>query len=202
MADNGQRDDDRDNPLDSGFRGLMRGLRDLVTQIADPTAPARPQPVSSPGRRPPRPNPRTVAANSAGAREPAVDVFDEGDVIRVVADMPGADPATLKVRGVGDRLAIAASGSARRYERIVTLPAPVRADRAAPPTFINGIMEILLPADRTPAIEERPAATANGETSGAVKPQSAQADFAAQPSAQGFNPRDLRPSSGSPREER
>src|SRR3954452_16774349 len=177
MADNGQRDDDHDSPLDSGFRGLMRGLRDLVTQIADPTAPARPQPISSPGRRPPRPNPRTVTANSAGARKPAVDVFDEGAFIRVVADMPGADPATLKVRGVGNRLAIAASGSARRYERIVTLPAPAFADRAAPPTFINGIMEILLPADRTSAMEERPTTTANGETNGALRPQSAPADL-------------------------
>jgi HSP20 family molecular chaperone IbpA len=203
MADNGQRDDDRDNPLDSGIRGLMRGLRDLVTQIADPTAPPRPQPVSSPGRRPPRPNPRTVTANSAGAREPAVDVFDEGEFIRVVADMPGADPATLKVRGVGNRLAIASSGSARRYERIVTLPAPAHADRAAPPTFINGIMEILLPADRTPAIEERPIATANGETNGAVRPQPAQAGFVAEGhSAGGFNPSDLRLSNGNPHEER
>src|SRR3954452_15638013 len=67
MADNGQRDDDYDNPLDSGFRGLMRGLRDLVTQIADPTAPARPQPVSSPGRRPPPPPPPARTGSAAGA---------------------------------------------------------------------------------------------------------------------------------------
>jgi HSP20 family molecular chaperone IbpA len=204
MADNGQWDDpDRDNPIDTGLRGLMRGLRDLVTQIADPTAPPRPQPVSSPGRRPPRPNPRTVAANSAGAREPAVDVFDEGEVIRVVADMPGADPATLKVRGVGNRLAIAAAGPARRYERIVTLPAPAHADRAAPPTFINGIMEILLPADRTPTTEEHLLVTTNGESNGLPKPQSAQADFVDEGHSAGdFNPSDLRLSNGVSREER
>lgn len=180
MADNGQRDEhDRDNPIDTGFRGLMRGLRDLVTQIADPTAPPRPQPTNSPGRRPPRPNPRTVNANSAGVREPAVDVFDEGDLIRVVADMPGADPTTLKVRGVGNRLAIAAGGSARRYERIVVLPAPVHADRAAPPTFINGIMEILLPADRPDPQEERLLPPAHGEANGVRPPQPTETGFVA-----------------------
>lgn len=172
MADNGRGEgNERDNPIDSGFRGLMRGIRDLVTQIADPTAPARPQPVSSPGRRPPRQGARTVAANSAGAREPIVDVFDEGELIRVVADMPGADPATLKVRGVGNRLAIAAAGPARRYERIVVLPAPVLADRAAPPTFINGIMEILLPIERAAQVEDRPGPPPRAEGSGGAPQQ-------------------------------
>lgn len=149
MTGNGQGDTGhRDTSGDNGFRGLMRGLRDIMTQIADPTATPRPQPISRPGRRPPRNNPRAVSANSAGAREPFVDVFDEGDFIRVVADMPGADPATLKVRGTADHLSIIATGPARRYERLLILPAPVHPERAAPPTFINGIMEILLPAER------------------------------------------------------
>lgn len=163
MAGNGN--GSGDNP-DNGFRGLMRGLRDFVTQIADPTATPRPQPVSRPGRRPPRDNPRAVTANSAGAREPLVDVYDEGEFIRVVADMPGADPATLRVRGVDDRLTIVASGPARRYERLIVLPAPVHPERAAPPTFINGIMEILLPAERpappTEAAEALPETTSDG----------------------------------------
>lgn len=147
MAYTGGGDDaKRDNP-DNSFRGMMRGLRDFVTQIADPTAPQRPQAINSPGRRPPRGGPRTVTASSTGAREPIVDVFDEGAFIRVVADMPGADPATLKVRGADDRLAIVATGPARRYERVLTLPMSVSPEDAAPPTFINGIMEILLPVN-------------------------------------------------------
>lgn len=152
MAYTGGDEAKRDNP-DNGFRGMMRGLRDFVTQIADPTAPQRPQAVNSPGRRPPRGGPRTVTASSTGAREPIVDIFDEGEFIRVVADMPGADPATLKVRGADDRLAIVAAGPARRYERVITLPMPVTPEDAAPPTFINGIMEILLPVNR-PSVPE------------------------------------------------
>lgn len=144
------RRDDPENIIDAGLRGLARGiegLRGFVTQIADPTAPPRPKPVGGPGRRPPRRQSRPLPANSAGAREPLVDIFDEGALIRVVADMPGADPDTLRLEGVGSRLTIAAAGPARRYERTVTLPAAVHAEEIAP-TFVNGIMEVLLPAVR------------------------------------------------------
>jgi HSP20 family protein len=167
MAYTGGGDDaKRDNP-DNGFRGMMRGLRDFVTQIADPTAPQRPQAINSPGRRPPRSGPRTVTASSTGAREPIVDIFDEGEFIRVVADMPGADPATLKVRGADDRLAIVAAGPARRYERVITLPMPVIPEDAAPPTFINGIMEILLPVIR-PTVPEAVAQVSPPEDTEAI----------------------------------
>ena len=172
MANDGTRDDpnkdrDPDNIIDAGLRGLARGLdglRGLMSQIADPTAPPRPQPLGGPGRRPPRKGTRGVASNAAGVREPMVDVFDEGALIRVVADMPGADPATLRVRGAGDRLAIAANGPARRYERIVTLPAPVDTQRAQPPTIINGIMELLLPVVREEAPAPAPTALAPAVT--------------------------------------
>ncbi|MDP9374312.1 MAG: hypothetical protein M3Q65_18030, partial [Chloroflexota bacterium] len=94
----------------------------------------------------------------------------EGALVRVVADMPGADPATLQVRGAGTRLTIAATGPARRYERVLILPVPVRPEEAgSPPTFINGVMEVLLPAARPepPAEDTRPAVVApdaNAET--------------------------------------
>jgi HSP20 family protein len=172
MAYTGGGDDaKRDNP-DNSFRGMMRGLRDFVTQIADPTAPQRPQAINSPGRRPPRGGPRTVTASSTGAREPIVDIFDEGEFIRVVADMPGADPATLKVRGADDRLAIVATGPARRYERVITLPIAVIPERAAPPTLINGIMEILLPVTRPTAPEAAPSSLPNErhDTPGPTRP--------------------------------
>lgn len=148
---------ERENLFDAGRRGLARGLdglRDLVSQIGDPTAMPRPKPVSGPARAPRRTPPPTT--NGSGAREPAVDVFHEGSTIRVVADMPGADPATLSVHGVGERITIAASGPARRYQRTIGLPAPVQVEAGAPPTFINGIMEVLLPVVRLPEIEPDP----------------------------------------------
>ncbi len=156
---NGEDQPSRD-PSDS-IRGLMRGLRDFVTQIADPTAAPRPQPISGPGRRPPRVNNAAVVSNGTGVREPNVDIFDEGAFIRVVADMPGVDPETLKVRGADNHLAIVASGPARRYERVITLPAVVDPASANPPTLINGIMEVLLPAIR-PMPHQPTGTTTNG----------------------------------------
>lgn len=153
MAYTGRDDETRRDTPGEGIRDLMRGLRDFVTQIADPTAQPRPQPLSSPGRRPPRTQPQT--ATNTGVREPIVDIFDEGAFIRVVADMPGVDPQTLKVRSANNQLAIVASGPARRYERVVTLPAIVDPAKAAPPTIINGVMEVLLPT--TPAVLPAPA---------------------------------------------
>lgn len=138
------RRDDPDNLIDAGLRGLAK-LRDLVTQIADPTASPRPRPLA-PSRRPPREAPRAVAANGAGAREPATDVFHEGDWIRVVADMPGVEPDTVRVTGEGNRLTIAAHGANRRYARTLGLPKPVIAEGVSP-TLVNGIMEALLPVD-------------------------------------------------------
>lgn len=170
-----ERRDEPENIIDAGMRGIARGLeglRGIMSQIADPTASPRAKPVGGPGRRPPRQAPRTLPTSGSGAREPAVDVFDEGETIRVVADMPGADPATLQVLGAGNRLTIAAAGTARRYERVLVLPAPVRIDAdGVAPTFINGVMEVLLPAVREePSL---PAIAPAGET-GPLHPQIAQ----------------------------
>lgn len=155
------RRDDPDNLIDAGLRGLAK-LRDLVTQIADPTASPRPRPLAS-SRRPPREAPRAVATDSAGAREPASDIFDEGDWIRVVADMPGADPDTVRVTGDGHRLSIAAHGGSRRYAKTLLLPKPVL-PAPAPPTLINGIMEALLPVDEVAVAPPAPAAAIDDET--------------------------------------
>lgn len=154
------RRDDPDNLIDAGLRGLAK-LRDLVTQIADPTASPRPRPLAT-SRRPPREAPRAVATNGAGVREPATDVFDEGDRVRVVADMPGVDPDTVRVTGDGYRLTIAAQGANRRYARTLLLPKPVL-PATAPPTLVNGIMEVLLPVDEVAAPPPAPATTTDGE---------------------------------------
>lgn len=165
-----ERRDKPDNIIDAGIRGLTRGiegLRDLMSQVGDPTAMPRPKPVSGPGRRPPRQGPRTLPSGGSGVREPTVDVFDEGATIRVVADMPGADPETLQVLGAGNQLTINATGPARRYARVLTLPAPVRTDGGIEPSFINGIMEVLLPAVRpapvpVPAVHDQAGAEQEG----------------------------------------
>ena len=75
-------------------------------------------------------------------REPVVDVFEEGDHIRVIAELPGVSETDIKHELKGDVLVITAGGK-RRYHAEVLLPC-----RAKPSgiksTYKNGILEMKL----------------------------------------------------------
>lgn len=77
-------------------------------------------------------------------REPAVDVFDEGDHLLVVAEMPGVGADQVEPTLNGDLLTLTAATGARTYTTEVLLPrAPT------PPLEVeanNGIVKILCPA--------------------------------------------------------
>jgi len=88
-----------------------------------------------------------VRATRAGpvvdeVREPMVDIFDEGDSILVVAEMPGAGTKDILIDVKGDVLSIStAEGSARSYAKEVLLPAPVSV-ASQRSTFKNGVLEL------------------------------------------------------------
>lgn len=76
----------------------------------------------------------------AESREPLVDIFDEGDELHVVAEVPGVEERDVTVEVHGDILAIETTG-ARRYAKELLLPAagsPV----GLRTTYRNGILEI------------------------------------------------------------
>jgi HSP20 family protein len=76
----------------------------------------------------------------AAAREPLVDVFDEGADMHVVAELPGVEEREVAVELNGDVLAIETAGE-RRYAKEVLLPAP--GDPASLRTsYRNGILEV------------------------------------------------------------
>jgi HSP20 family protein len=77
------------------------------------------------------------------AREPVVDVYDEGDHARVVAEMPGVAIGDVRVDIQGDVLEIGSTGS-RAYHTEVLLPRPAEADRASL-RAANGIVELTVP---------------------------------------------------------
>ena len=78
------------------------------------------------------------------AREPMVDVFDERDEMRVIAEMPGVDESDIKVELKGDLLTIVAEGSGRKYSKELIMPAA--GDPAAMTfSYKNGILEVTLP---------------------------------------------------------
>jgi HSP20 family protein len=76
----------------------------------------------------------------AEVREPLVDLFDEGDEMVLIAEVPGVDAADVQVELHGDILALETQGS-RRYAKEVLLPAP--GDPATlHSNYRNGILEV------------------------------------------------------------
>lgn len=90
--------------------------------------------------------------------EPDVDVVDEPDRVRVLADLPGFSEDDIELRGSGDHLRITGDrsldvGEAARIERQerspnadreIDLPARTHVDEAEA-TFENGVLEVRLP---------------------------------------------------------
>ncbi len=78
----------------------------------------------------------------AEEREPLVDVFDEGELILVVAEMPGVDRDDIQIEIQDDILALLTRGE-RKYAKEILLPSPVDADTMET-TYRNGILEVRL----------------------------------------------------------
>lgn len=77
-------------------------------------------------------------------REPLVDVFDEGEVILVVAEMPGVGEGDVQVEVKGDVLSLSTLPTAeRKYAKEVLLPHPVEA-AARETSYKNGVLELRL----------------------------------------------------------
>ncbi len=75
-------------------------------------------------------------------REPIVDVFEEGDTIRAIAELPGIQEADIHVEVKGDMLTLSAEGK-RKYQKEVLLPAVVDEENVTS-SYENGILEIVL----------------------------------------------------------
>ena len=88
-----------------------------------------------------------VRATNAGpvvdeVREPMVDVFDEGDAILVVAEMPGVSIKDIVIDVKGDVLSISTTETApRKYAKEVVLPAGVSV-ASQTSTLKNGVLEL------------------------------------------------------------
>jgi len=78
----------------------------------------------------------------AEEREPLVDVFDEGDVILVVTELPGVEKDDIHIEVKDDVLSLSTVGD-RKYVKEVLLPSLV--DPAMmETTYRNGVLEVRL----------------------------------------------------------
>lgn len=73
--------------------------------------------------------------------EPVVDLFDEGNTLRVIAEMPGIDEEKIALDLQGSTLVISASDKRRTYQKEVLLPCEARLERQR---FQNGVLELTL----------------------------------------------------------
>jgi len=79
----------------------------------------------------------------AEVREPIVDVFDEGDYLMVIAELPGVDESDIHLEIKGDILSLKAEGKDRKYNKEVLLPSEVEAE-SMETQYKSGVTEIKL----------------------------------------------------------
>jgi HSP20 family molecular chaperone IbpA len=73
--------------------------------------------------------------------EPLTDVFDEGNHVKVISEMPGCDRSEIMLDITGESLEIRARDSVR----VVRLPAATFEVENAVANFRNGVIEVIIP---------------------------------------------------------
>jgi HSP20 family molecular chaperone IbpA len=97
------------------------------------------------------PNPSRAPNSSRAATQvdvrrshtPVAEVFDEGDRLRVVAEMPGVGSKDIRVAVKGDVLSLQAESPSHRYDTEVLLPVEAHPDPASIGVR-NGVVEIVV----------------------------------------------------------
>ncbi len=87
------------------------------------------------------PFPSTVG--TINEKQPIVDVFEEGECLRVMAEMPGIEEKEINLKVEGNALTISAGASGRKYFKKVELPSPVE-KLIIESSCRNGILEAKL----------------------------------------------------------
>jgi len=79
--------------------------------------------------------------NLQDQREPLVDVVEEGNKVKVVAELPGVEKKDIKLFATEKTLTISVDTPSRKYYKKLELPEEVD-ETTAKSTFKNGILEI------------------------------------------------------------
>lgn len=73
-------------------------------------------------------------------KEVIVDIFDEGDYIKIIAELPGVTEQDIKTEVKGNLLTISAKGISQEYYKEVTLPCPIKGEPYS--SYKNGVLQI------------------------------------------------------------
>lgn len=107
---------------------------------ASTARPVTPTDLAGPSGKAPADAPSGRTVDVQERREPDVDVFDEGDHVLVVAEMPGVTAQDVALHLDGDVLTITADAEDRQYATEVVLPQAVSSVGAVQGN--NGVFEI------------------------------------------------------------
>lgn len=118
------RRDDRDDPFDDFFRELERMMNEMTNGDFDMHVERQ---AADGGRAP--------------SRDIHLDIYEEDEAVRVVADIPGVEKEAIDLKCDGEELTIDASGPEREYFERVRLPVAVD-EHSASATYNNGILEV------------------------------------------------------------
>ena len=77
------------------------------------------------------------------SREPLVDVINESEQVRVVAELPGVEKPDIKTTMTENTLTISVDSPSRKYYKEIELPSTVDPD-SSKASYNNGVLEIAL----------------------------------------------------------
>ena len=81
--------------------------------------------------------------NLQDRREPLIDLIEEEEKIKVVAELPGVEKEDIKLYVSRDTLTIDVDTPERRYRKELDLPYEIE-ERSATSTYMNGVLETTL----------------------------------------------------------
>ncbi|MFB6086843.1 MAG: Hsp20 family protein [Halodesulfurarchaeum sp.] len=119
---------DRDDPFEDIFREIERMMNEMV---------------GTPGPQTGGPGTEMQQATSTH-----VDVYEDEEGVRVVADLPGVERSDIGVQCDGEYVTISAESETRSYNERVALPAHVDPESGSG-TYNNGVLEVTFDRSRS-----------------------------------------------------
>ena len=80
--------------------------------------------------------------NLTERREPLVDLIEDGDTVKVLAELPGVEKKDIRLKATDHSLTINVDNPTRKYYKELEFPEEVD-EKTAKSTYTNGILEIV-----------------------------------------------------------
>jgi HSP20 family protein len=80
--------------------------------------------------------------NLTERREPLVDLIEDGETVKVVAELPGVEKSDIQLKATDHSLTISVDNPERKYYKELEFPVEVD-EKTAKSTYTNGVLEIV-----------------------------------------------------------